>query len=65
VAKASGGIPIGKWSGSDATEALRETLVTYSEATAKQTAQLIRLTWALVILTVLLFVGLVVQIVLA
>lgn len=59
------GIPLSEWSGSGATERLHQTMAEYSEATAKQTAQLIRLTWALVILTGLLFVGLIVQVVLA
>lgn len=62
---AKSGIPLSEWSGSGATDRLRETVVEYSEATARQTAQLMRLTWLLVILTALLFVGLVVQVVLA
>lgn len=59
------GIPLGEWSGSAATDRLREAVVGYSEVTAKQTRQLVRLTWALVALTCLLLVGLIVQIVLA
>ena len=59
------GIPLSEWSGSGAPERLRETLVQFNETTAKQTAQLIRLTWALVILTVFLFLGLLVQVGLA
>ena len=56
------GIPMGVWSGSDATEQLRLTIVELSEATAIQTRQLIRLTWALVAMTGVLIVGLAVQI---
>jgi len=59
------GIPLSDWSGSGATDRLRETVVEYSEATTKRTVQLVRLTWILVILTGLLFVGLVVQVALA
>lgn len=55
-------VPLSEWSGSGATDRLRETLDEYNRATARQTAQLIRLTRALVVLTVLLLVGLVVQI---
>lgn len=60
-----GGIPLSEWSGSGGVERLRETVIEYSETTAKQTAQLIRLTKALVLLTVLLFVGLAVQVTIA
>lgn len=58
-------ISMDEWSGSGATDRLRATIVEFNETTAKQTAQLVRLTKALVILTVLLFVGLVVQVVIA
>jgi hypothetical protein len=60
-----GGIPLSEWSGSGATDRLRETVETYSEATTKQTAELIRLSRRLVLLTGLLFIGLIVQVVLA
>ena len=60
-----GGIPLSDWSGSGATERLHETLVEFSAATSKQTAQLVRLTWALVVLTGLLFIGLIVHVGLA
>jgi hypothetical protein len=59
------GIPLGQWSGSEATDRLHATVAEYSEVAARQTAQLVRLTWVLVVLTCLLFVGLIVQIVLA
>lgn len=51
--------------GSAPVERLRATITEFNETTAKQTAQLVRLTLALVFLTVLLFIGLVVQVVLA
>jgi hypothetical protein len=60
-----GGIPLSEWSGSGATDRLRVTVERYSEVTAEQTAELIRLTRFLVILTWLLFFGLIVQIFLA
>jgi hypothetical protein len=60
-----GGIPISEWSGSGATERLRETVAEYSEQTARQTNQLIWLTRALVGLTCVLVIGLVIQVVLA
>jgi hypothetical protein len=60
-----GGIPLSEWSGSGATDRLHQTVEKYSEVTAKQTAELIRLTRQLVLLTWLLFIGLIVQIVLA
>lgn len=59
------GIPISEWSGSGATDHLRETISEFNATTAEQTAQLVRLTKALVVLTALLFVGLLVQVVLA
>ena len=58
----SGGIPVSEWSGSGATERLRETITEFNETTAEQTRQLVQLTRALVVLTVLLFIGLVVQV---
>jgi hypothetical protein len=60
-----GGIPLSEWSGSGATDRLHETIKEFVAVTEKQTAQLIKLTRALVALTVVLVVGLVVQIVVA
>ncbi len=62
---ADSGIPLGAWSGSDAPNALREEIAKYNAQAAKQAETMIRLTWAIVALTVVLVVGLVVQIVLA
>ncbi len=45
-------IPIGQWSGSDATKELQVTLLHVAEENSKQTRQMVRLTWAIVVLTV-------------
>lgn len=60
-----GSIPLGQWPGSDATNALHSTIAKYQEASRKQTRQMLRLTWAIVILTVAMLLGLFVQIWLA
>jgi hypothetical protein len=59
------GIPIGQWSGSDAANELHETIKQFNEASSRQTKHLIILTWAIVILTIMLLIGLGVQIYLA
>lgn len=51
--------------GSAASDRLRQTIVELNETTAKQTAQVVRLTSVLVFLTAFLVLGLVIQIVLA
>jgi hypothetical protein len=48
--------------GSGPIDRLRETITEFNQASAKQTAEIVRLTRVLVVLTVLLFVGLAVQI---
>jgi len=48
--------------GSGPIDRLRETITEFNRASAKQTAEIVRLTRVLVVLTVLLFVGLAVQI---
>ena len=60
-----GGIPIGKWSGSDAVDALHNTIRDYQDTATKQTRTIIRLTWAIVTLTIAMLIGLAVQIYLA
>jgi hypothetical protein len=45
------GNPIGKWSGSDATRELHETIKTFNAETSRQTRTLIRLTWIIAALT--------------
>jgi hypothetical protein len=51
-----GGVPLSAWSGSGATDAMHETLKAFSEEAARQNATLVRLTRALVFLTVVLVV---------
>lgn len=62
---APGGIPISEWSGSGATKQLEETIKKFNEETSKQTRQLLILTWVMTILTVLMTIGVVIQIYLA
>jgi hypothetical protein len=59
------GIPIGQWSGSDAVNELHETIKQFNEASSRQTKHLIVLTWAIVVLTIMMLIGLGVQIYLA
>ena len=44
-------IPIGKWSGSDATDELQKTVVDLSKASERQTRHIIKLTYAMLFLT--------------
>lgn len=57
-----GGVPLSEWSGSGATRELEQTIRTISVEATKQTRQLIRLTWAIAALTLVMTVGVVVQI---
>lgn len=57
------GVPLDEWSGSKATKELHETISQFVDSSDRQTKQMIRLTQAIVILTVLMFIGLLVQIV--
>ena len=59
---AKSGILIGQWSGADATNALHKSIREFNEATAKQTRQLVFLTWAIAFLTLAMTVGVGVQI---
>ena len=45
------GIPLSDWSGSGATERLRETIIELNATTERQTRRLLQLTWVLVVLT--------------
>ena len=45
----SAGIPLGQWSGSDATKELTETLKKFNESSGKQTRQMVILTWVIAI----------------
>jgi len=56
------GIPLDAWSGSKATVHLEQTILKYSETATQQAKKMIRLTWAIVGLTVAMLVGLVVQV---
>jgi hypothetical protein len=58
---ANSGIPIGQWSGSDATNALHQTI----RDSTRHTTQLLVLTWAIAALTLVMTIGLVVQIYIA
>jgi hypothetical protein len=60
-----GGIPIGQWSGSDATNALREVMEKYQAESSKQTQQMIVLTRVIAVLTLVMLLGLGAQIFLA
>jgi hypothetical protein len=58
-------IPLGQWSGSDATNALHETIKKFNEQSEKQTAQMLALTKVIAWLTVVMLAGVAVQIYLA
>ena len=62
IALANSGIPLGQFSGSDAINALHQSITAFNEATSKQTVTLIRLTWTMTVLTVVMTVSVVVQI---
>jgi hypothetical protein len=59
---AKSGIPLGDWSGADATKALQATIEKYQAESSRQTAHMIGLTWAIAVLTVVMAVGVAVQI---
>jgi hypothetical protein len=59
------GIPLSEWSGSGATRELLETIERFNVETAKQTRQLLILTWVIAVLTAVMVIGLFVQIYLA
>jgi hypothetical protein len=56
-----GGIPLGEFSGSNATEALHATIKQFTAKSEEQTTRLICLTWAIVLLTVVMLVEVGVQ----
>ena len=58
------GIPIGQWSGSDATDELRKTILQLNEAAEIQTREMVRMTRWIMWLTVVMAVGVGAQIVL-
>ncbi len=55
-------IPIGEWSGSDATKELQKTIEAFNKQSSKQTKMMLILTIIVAILTVILVIGLGVQI---
>jgi hypothetical protein len=57
-----GGIPLGQWSGSDATNALRETIERLSSAADAHTREMVRMTRWIMWLTVVMTVGVAAQI---
>ena len=59
------GIPLAQWSGSDATDQLRKVVEAANVATELNTRTIVRLTWALTVMTGVLVIGLVAQIWLA
>ena len=63
MTKPNSGIPLGQWSGSDATNALHATIKAFNEVTSAQTNMLIRLTWTITALTAIMTAAVVVQII--
>jgi hypothetical protein len=57
----SGGIRLGQWSGSDATEALHETMRAFIESSARSSKRMLQLTWAIATLTLVMLVSVIVQ----
>jgi hypothetical protein len=55
-------IPLGQWSGSDATKALQDTIEKYQAESSRQTGKMIFLTWVIAALTVVMAIGVGVQI---
>ncbi len=55
-------IPLGKWSGSDSTDALHASIKEFNAQSGRQTEQMLRLTWVMAVLTAVMLLGLVVQI---
>lgn len=54
---AKSGIPLSEWSGSGASDRLRETVDEFNEQSVRQTAEMIRLTRAILALTAVLGTG--------
>ena len=58
----AGGIPLKEWSGSGAVEALQASIEKFQTESSRQTATMIRLTWAIAGLTVVMLVAVLAQI---
>lgn len=56
------GIPLGEWSGSDATRELHATIKEFNEKSGKQTEQIIRLTKVIALLTFVMLLAVIAQI---
>jgi hypothetical protein len=57
-----GGIPLGQLSGSDAVDSLHATIKEFNEITTKHTITIVRLTWTIAILTMVMTIAVVMQI---
>ena len=55
-------IPLGKWSGSDSTDALHSSIKEFNAQSGRQTQQMLRLTWVMAVLTGVMLLGLLIQI---
>ncbi len=65
MAQANSGIPLGEWSGSNATRELHETIKRFNAAAEDQTRQMVRLTKTITWLTAAMLILVTVQIVIA
>ena len=54
-------IPVGQWSGSDATRELTQNIISLNEAANRQNRSMITLTWAIAIMTLVMLVGVALQ----
>ena len=61
---APGNIPIGEWSGSNATQDLHKTLQEFVDSSNQSTKWMLRLTWAIACLTLAMLTAVIAQIVL-
>jgi len=59
------GIPLGEWSGSNATRELHQTIKDFVESNNQSTKWMLRLTWAIAGLTLVMLIAVIVQIVFA
>jgi hypothetical protein len=59
------GVPLGEWSGSDATNRLRAVIEKQHEETVKQTTRMVLLTWAMFALTFVMVLATIIQVWLA
>jgi len=65
MTQANSGIPLSEWSGSGATKELEQTIHAFNIQAARHTHQLLALTWVIAALTLIMSIGLGVQIYLA